>query len=96
MAARTSSGSVPKDSQRYHADFIQCFTRREKQKGIANQPKLLTVAQHAILCDQLKEVRFLKPNFADNTKVNIAGILRKWKKCVTPLSWPMDDAAKCC
>lgn len=27
---------------------------------------------------QLKGVHFLKPDFADKTKVNIAGILRKW------------------
>jgi hypothetical protein len=26
-----------------------------------------------------KEVHFLKPDYADNTKINIAGMLRKWK-----------------
>jgi hypothetical protein len=31
------------------------------------------------LREQLKDVQFLQPDDADNTKINIAGILRKWK-----------------
>lgn len=34
----------------------------------------------AALREQLKDVHFLKPDYADRTKVNIAGILRKWKR----------------
>lgn len=29
--------------------------------------------------EQLKEVHFLKPDYADTIKINITGILRKWK-----------------
>ncbi|KAK3379568.1 hypothetical protein B0T24DRAFT_655313 [Lasiosphaeria ovina] len=32
----------------------------------------------------LKDVQFLKPDYADNTKINITGMLRKWKRyCVS-------------
>ncbi|KAH7252647.1 hypothetical protein BKA59DRAFT_167083 [Fusarium tricinctum] len=39
----------------------------------------LSAAQRAALREQLKDVQFLQPDDADNTKINIAGILRKWK-----------------
>ena len=57
-------------------------SQREAQRRIAKQPRTLTAVQHAALRDQLKEVHFLKPDFPDSTKVNIAGMQRKWKKYV--------------
>jgi len=36
--------------------------------------------QHTALHQQLKEARFLQPDYADGTKLNILGILRKWEK----------------
>ncbi|KAK3940940.1 FluG domain-containing protein [Diplogelasinospora grovesii] len=64
----------------HHADFIRRFTERESQNRITKRPKALTAAQHAALREQLKDVHFLKPDYAANTKVNVAGILRKWKR----------------
>ena len=63
----------------HHVDFIKQFTRQETQRRTHKRPKPLSAQQRAALRGQLKEVRFLKPDYADNTKVNIAGILRKWK-----------------
>lgn len=61
-----------------HADFIKRFTHGQLQKQTRPQP--LTPAQRRALRKQLKGVRFLKPDFADNTKLNIVAILRKWKQ----------------
>lgn len=70
--------SISNDS---HNDFIKRFTERESQKRVTKKrPKELTAAQRAGLRRQLRDVRFLKPAYADNSKINIAGILRKWKK----------------
>jgi hypothetical protein len=80
MAPRAPSRPLANDRQRHHAYFIQGFTQRESQKRIAKRPKTLTAAQHAALREQLKESCFLKPDWADNTKINIAGILRKWSR----------------
>jgi len=68
-----------------HRHFIERFTKREPQKRVVKKRrKELTAAQRAGLRRQLKDIRFLKPAYADNSKVNIAGILRKWKKYATP------------
>jgi hypothetical protein len=63
----------------HYTDFVDRFTQRESQKRVRKKPAPLSAAQRAALREQLKEVRFLKPDYADTTKINIAGILRKWK-----------------
>jgi hypothetical protein len=68
------------DDQRYNADFVHRFTRREQERRVAKRPKLLTAAQRRKLRAKLRSIQFLKPDYADNTKINIAGILRKWKR----------------
>ncbi|KAL2186838.1 hypothetical protein L209DRAFT_779004 [Thermothelomyces heterothallicus CBS 203.75] len=65
--------------RRYNTDFVQRFTQREEERRVAKRPKALTAGQHAALREQLKNFQFLKPDYADNTKISIAGILRKWK-----------------
>jgi DNA-binding transcriptional regulator YiaG len=71
---------VAHNEERNYDDFIQQFTQQEVQKKTAKKPKPLTAAQHTALRQQLKEVRFLQPDYADGTKINISGILRKWEK----------------
>lgn len=68
------------EDQRYNADFIRRFTQREEQRRTAKRPKALTAAQRAALREQLRGVQFHMPDYADNTKINIAGTLRKWKR----------------
>ncbi|KAL2260201.1 hypothetical protein VTK26DRAFT_5875 [Humicola hyalothermophila] len=63
-----------------NADFIRRFTQREEERRIAKRPAALTADQRAALRKQLEGTQFLKPDYADNTKINIAGILRKWKR----------------
>ncbi|KAF3768192.1 hypothetical protein M406DRAFT_336858 [Cryphonectria parasitica EP155] len=79
MAPCRPSQPLAKDGQHHHADFIERFTQRQTATRIAKQPETLTAAQHAALREQLKDVHFLIPEYADNTKINIAGMLRKWK-----------------
>jgi DNA-binding transcriptional regulator YiaG len=63
----------------HHTHFIDQFTHKESDRRINKKPAALSATQRAALREQLKEVHFLKPDYADNTKINIAGILRKWK-----------------
>ncbi|KAK7967629.1 FluG domain-containing protein [Apiospora aurea] len=62
-----------------HQGFVNEFIHREQQNRVSKGPKSLTATQHAALRKQLQEVRFLKPAWADETKINVARILRKWK-----------------
>ncbi|KAK6859008.1 hypothetical protein PG995_004861 [Apiospora arundinis] len=62
-----------------HQGFLNEFIHREQQNRVSKGPKPLTATQHAALRKQLQEVRFLKPAWADETKINVARILRKWK-----------------
>lgn len=55
-------------------------SRALHRKQNANLPKLFTAAQYAAIRDQLKNVHFLQPDYVDSTKINIANILRKWKR----------------
>lgn len=63
-------------------DFIRRFTakQREVDERVAKRPKAFTADQRAALRKQLEGTQFLKPDYADNTKINIAGILRKWMR----------------
>lgn len=65
-----------------NAEFVRQFTakRREADKRIARQAKPLTADQRAALRKQLENVHFLQPAYADATKVNVANVLRKWKR----------------
>ncbi|OAQ58761.1 FluG domain-containing protein [Pochonia chlamydosporia 170] len=62
-----------------HDDFIQQFTQRENEKRRINKPKPRSAKERAALREKLKDLQFLLPDHADGTKINIAGILKKWK-----------------
>ena len=66
----------------HSSDFLRLFNGGESQNRVAKsrRRKPLTPAQRAALRKQLKEVQFLKPDYADSTKINISGILKKWKR----------------
>ena len=60
----------------HHAAFIEHFAQQAARKRISNRRAPLNVRQHAAFCQRMGNVRFLEPAWADNTKFNIAGILR--------------------
>ncbi len=64
------------------ADFVKQFTAKQRaaDERIAKQPKPLTAEQREALHKQLEAVQFLQPDYADTTKTNLAGLLRKWKR----------------
>ncbi|KAK4116055.1 FluG domain-containing protein [Canariomyces notabilis] len=63
----------------HDAEFVRRFTQQEAQKRATKRPAALTAKQRATLRKQLKDTQLLKPNYADSTKSNISGLLRKWK-----------------
>ncbi|KAI0436703.1 FluG domain-containing protein [Xylaria telfairii] len=77
------SQPLSKGRQRHAADFIRSFTQKEAKSRTAKRPEALTAAQRAALRDQLRDAQLIQPAYADNTKINIAGILRKWKRYCT-------------
>ncbi|KAK4119865.1 hypothetical protein N657DRAFT_580905, partial [Parathielavia appendiculata] len=62
---------------RYNAHFVRRSTQREVEKQIAKRPAAYTAEQRAALRKQLEDTKFLTPDYADKTKINIAGLLRK-------------------
>ena len=63
----------------HHADFVKKVAQRESEKRRVIKPACLNARQRAALREQLRDLRFLKPDYADGTKINIARMLRKWK-----------------
>lgn len=55
----------------HHADFIKRFAQQESQNRVKKKNASLNAKQRAALREQLKEVHFLKPDYADNTKINM-------------------------
>ncbi len=60
--------------------FLRQFAEAQNQK---RRPKeQLTAQQHAAIRDNADLVVSIPPVWADNTKFNVAGILKKWKTYV--------------
>ena len=76
MPARPPPRSLGTD-RRPSADFLRRFTQGEAAGRIKKRPEALTAEQPAALRKQLEDTQFLKPDYADKTKINIAGMLRK-------------------
>ncbi|KAK4158599.1 FluG domain-containing protein [Cladorrhinum sp. PSN259] len=79
MPARRLPQPLAKNRER-NADFLRRFTKEEAAKRVAKRPESLTTEQRAALRKQLDDTPFFTPDYADRTKNNIAGILRKWKR----------------
>ncbi|PWI64232.1 hypothetical protein PCL_11352 [Purpureocillium lilacinum] len=63
----------------HHADIVEKVAQRENDERRVIKPACLNARQRAALREQLRDVRFLKPDCADGTKINIARMLRKWE-----------------
>ncbi|KAK4096627.1 hypothetical protein N658DRAFT_346016 [Parathielavia hyrcaniae] len=79
MPARRPPQLLTED-RHHNAHFVRRFTQREAEKRIARRPAAYTAEQRAALRKQLEDTKFLTPDYADKTKINIAGLLRKWKR----------------
>ncbi|KAJ4307538.1 hypothetical protein N0V84_012656 [Fusarium piperis] len=80
ITRRTAPQSVAGNSApNHHHDFLARFTEREAQNRTANRPQPLTVREHRAHREALKKVRFINRRYADETKINVAGIWRKWR-----------------
>ncbi|RSL81437.1 hypothetical protein CEP52_017198 [Fusarium oligoseptatum] len=63
-----------------HASFLERFHARQAQNRAARQQPTLSVEEHAAHRAQLGNVRFIKPKYSDQTKINVSGIFNKWKR----------------
>ncbi|KAL9035875.1 MAG: hypothetical protein Q9214_006390 [Letrouitia sp. 1 TL-2023] len=72
----------------HHTAFIGHFAQQLVRKQRSSRRAPLNATQHVAFRQQMGNVRFLKPARADNTKFNIAGILRKWKAYVNSIPCP--------
>ncbi|WVO16389.1 hypothetical protein L204_104064 [Cryptococcus depauperatus] len=61
----------------HHRDFIQSFTQREAQQRAIQKPERFDPADHIALRQQIGQVRFINPDYAPATKVNISTLLAK-------------------
>ncbi|WVN88141.1 uncharacterized protein L203_103342 [Cryptococcus depauperatus CBS 7841] len=61
----------------HHRDFIQSFTQREAQQRAIQKPERFDPADHIALRQQIGQVRFINPDYAHATKVNISTLLAK-------------------
>ncbi|RYO87789.1 hypothetical protein DL766_004613 [Monosporascus sp. MC13-8B] len=79
MPARRPPRPLAEDRD-YNADIILRFTQREAARRNAKRPAAFTAEQRAAFRKQLADTEFLQPDYADKTKINISGILRKWRR----------------
>ncbi|RSL47928.1 hypothetical protein CEP54_013160 [Fusarium duplospermum] len=63
-----------------HASFLERFHAQQAQNRAARQQPTLSVEEHAAHRSQLANVRFIKPKYSDQTKINVSGICKKWKR----------------
>ncbi|EEY22890.1 conserved hypothetical protein [Verticillium alfalfae VaMs.102] len=76
-AARRPGANGPPDNN--HADFLNLVAQREADGRVSNRPLPLSVEEHAAHRKRLESVRFIKPKFADETEINMSGMLGKGK-----------------
>lgn len=76
-AARRPGANGPPDNN--HADFLNLVAEREADGRVSNRPLPLSVEEHAAHRKRLESVRFIKPKFADETEINMSGMLGKGK-----------------
>jgi hypothetical protein len=75
-----SPRSKATELRRHDADFLQRVATQERKRR-AKRPTL-TAQQHAQHRKTLKDVRYIKPRLAHETKVNVSGIFGKWTRWV--------------
>ncbi|KAH7354509.1 FluG domain-containing protein [Plectosphaerella cucumerina] len=63
-----------------HSDFLAQLAQRESRGRVAKRPPALSAEEHAENRKRLRRVTFVKPVYADETQINVAGIFRKWKR----------------
>ena len=62
----------------HHLDFLHRFAAKEQAR--LAKPAPLSADEHAANRKQLSTVQFVKPVYAEETKINVTGIVRKWTR----------------
>ncbi|RYO79499.1 hypothetical protein DL762_008139 [Monosporascus cannonballus] len=66
--------------EKHQQDFLSRFTQVESRNRVAKKRERLSVLEHEAHREGLKRVRFINRRYADETKMNVAGIFSKWKR----------------
>ena len=68
---------IPKE---HHQEFLSRFLEKESRNRVTKNRERLSVQEHKAHREGLKHVRFINRCYADETKINVSGIFRKWKR----------------
>ncbi|KAL6354147.1 hypothetical protein LRP88_12481 [Fusarium phalaenopsidis] len=63
-----------------HADFLARVAQRESRSRGTRRPAPLSAEAHEENRKQLRRVTFVKPVYARETRINVAGLFRKWER----------------
>ncbi|KAL5586636.1 hypothetical protein FOBRF1_016506 [Fusarium oxysporum] len=76
----TSAISASNGLHQTHASFLERFNARQAQDRAVRQKPTLSVEEHAAHRAHMGNVRFVKPRYSDQTKINVSGIFNKWRR----------------
>ncbi|RYO89823.1 hypothetical protein DL766_005139 [Monosporascus sp. MC13-8B] len=79
IPVRSKVNLNPPPQGEYQADFLKRITAQETRA--TKRPASLSIEQHAARRKQLQCICFIKQKSADETEVNIGGVLGIWKRC---------------
>ncbi|KAH9237194.1 hypothetical protein K456DRAFT_51001 [Colletotrichum gloeosporioides 23] len=82
MTSAPATGNLELD-----VDFIKQFTQQEAQDRQKQRPVPLSADEHDALRKELETVRFIQPKLADESKINISVVCRKWKRYCEEQQW---------
>jgi hypothetical protein len=57
-----------------HTGFLWYIASRERNSTITKRPALFSTKEHTAHQKQLKQDRFIKPNYTFKTEINVSGI----------------------
>jgi hypothetical protein len=90
MPSRTIA--APHDPSRtvvHHADFLSHLATQGVLNPGVKRPAPLSVEQHAAHRSKMENVLYIKPKYAAETEINVAGIFGKWKRFVALTYQPL-------
>jgi hypothetical protein len=76
----TAYRAGPNGAPDNHADFLARVAQRESRSRGTKRPAPLSAEAHEENRKRLRQVTFVKPVYAHETQINVAGLFRKWER----------------
>ena len=70
----------PNGASDIHVGVLAQVAQRESLSRVANRPAPLSAEAHAENRKRLRRVTFVKPFYADETEIKVAGLWKKWER----------------